>query len=123
MTVAITVVTFDSTEVAVDVTTVSIAADVVRDAALHLARARAGEERERQALQVAVDGRAEVVHHRLADEVREERLPDADHAGDDRDRDHPRDERSQEAELDRRLPGLRSTWIAVSRTARAGTAR
>ena len=33
------------------------AADVVGDAALHLAGARAREERERQALQVAVDGR------------------------------------------------------------------
>ena len=56
---------------------------------------------------MAVDRRAQVVHDRLADEVREQRLPDADHAGDDRDRDHPRDEGSEEAEIDARLRGLR----------------
>ena len=56
---------------------------------------------------MAVDRRAQVVHHRLADEVREKRLPHADHAGHDRDRDHPRDEGGEEAELDRCLPGLR----------------
>ena len=65
------------------------AADVVRDARLHLAGARAREEREREPLQVAEDRRAQVVHHALADLVREERLPDAEHAGDDGDRDHP----------------------------------
>ena len=65
------------------------AADVVRDPRLHLARARAREEREREPLQVAEDGRAQVVHHALADLVREQRLADAEHAGDDRDRDHP----------------------------------
>ena len=81
-------------------------ADVVRDPALHLARARAREEREREPLQVAVDGRAQVVHHRLADLVREERLPDAEHAGHDRDRDHPGDERDQQRAC-RRSPGRR----------------
>ena len=38
------------------------AADVVRDPALHLARARAREEREREPLQVPVDRGAQVVH-------------------------------------------------------------
>ena len=61
------------------------AADVVRDPALHVAGARAGEEGEREPLQVLVDRRAQVVHHRLADAVREQRLVDADRAGDDRD--------------------------------------
>ena len=65
------------------------AADVVGDARLHLARARAGEEREREPLQVAEDRGAQVVHHALADLVREQRLPDAEHAVDDRDHDHP----------------------------------
>ena len=74
-------------------------ADVVRDPALHLARARPGEERERQALEVAVDLRAQVVHDALADLVREERLPDADDAGDDRDRDHAGHERSQQTDV------------------------
>ena len=50
--------------------------------------ARAREEREREALQVPEHGGAQVVHHALADLVREQRLPDAEHAGDDRDRDH-----------------------------------
>ena len=68
------------------------AADVVRDARLHLAGARAREERERQALQVAEDGRAQVVHHALADLVREQRLDDAERARDDGDDDHPRGE-------------------------------
>ena len=53
------------------------AADVVRDARLHLARARAREEGERQPLEVPVDGRAEVVHHALADLVGQQRLVDA----------------------------------------------
>ena len=79
------------------------AADVVRDPALHLARAGPREEREREPLQVPVDGGAQVVHHRLADLVREERLPDADHAGHDRDRDHPGDERDQQRHVDGRL--------------------
>ena len=107
MTVATTVVTFDEHRGRGRRDDVLDPADVVRDPALHLARARAGEERQRQALEMAVDRRAQVVHHRLADQVREQRLPDADHAGDDRDRDHPRDERGEQAELDGRLAGLR----------------
>ena len=95
-TVAITVVTFETIDVAVEVTHVLDAADVVRDPRLHLARARAGEEREREPLEVAVDGGAQVVHHALADLVREERLDDAEHAGGDGDRDHPGDEHVQQ---------------------------
>ncbi len=72
------------------------AADVVRDARLDLARARAREEGEREPLQMAVDLRAQVVHHALADDVREPGLQDAEHAGGDRDRDHARDERDQQ---------------------------
>ena len=68
------------------------AADVVCDPRLHLAGARPREEGERQALEVLVDGGAQVVHHALADEVRLPGLGDADHAGDDRDRDHPGDQ-------------------------------
>ena len=50
------------------------AADVVGDAGLHLAGAGAGEERERHALQVAVDGGAQVVHDALADGGGDQRL-------------------------------------------------
>ncbi len=71
-------------------------ADVVRDPRLHLARARAREERKRHPLQVRVHGRAQVVHHALADLVGDPRLRDADHARDDRQRDHPRDELDHE---------------------------
>ena len=60
------------------------AADVVGDPRLHLARAGAREERERQALQVAVDRGAQVVHDALADEVGEPRLRHAEDAGGDR---------------------------------------
>ncbi len=74
-------------------------ADVVGDPALHLAGARAREEGEREPLQVPVDGGAQVVHDRLADAVREQRLPDAEHAGGDRDGDHPGHERGQEAHV------------------------
>ena len=56
------------------VTTRLHAADVVGDARLDLAGARAREEREREPLQVPVDLRAQVVHHALADEVGEPRL-------------------------------------------------
>ena len=48
---------------------------------------------------MAVDLRAQVVHHALADLVREQRLPDTDDPGDDRDCDHPGDERSQQADV------------------------
>ncbi len=44
-------------------------ADVVGDPRLHLARAGAREERQRHALQVRIDGGAQVVHHALADLV------------------------------------------------------
>ena len=89
------------------------AADVVRDARLHLAGARAREEREREPLQVAEDGRAQVVHDALADLVREQRLPDAEHAGDDRDHDH-------RGRVDRELPACRSPGSPAARRA-AGT--
>jgi hypothetical protein len=64
------------------------AADVVGDARLHLAGARAREEGQRQALQVAVDRGAQVVHHALADQVRQPRLRHAERPGGDRDGDH-----------------------------------
>ena len=48
---------------------------------------------------MAVDLRAQVVHDALTDLVREQRLPDADHAGDDRNRDHARDEGTQQAHV------------------------
>src|SRR5262249_387475 len=73
------------------------AADVVGDARLDLARARLGEERQRQALQVPVDGRAQVVHDALADDVRHPGLADAEDAGRDRDADHAPDQRDQQA--------------------------
>ena len=76
------------------------AADVVGDARLHLARARAREEREREPLEVRVDRRAQVVHDVLADAVREPRLPDADDAGHDRDRDHARDQQVEPRRVD-----------------------
>ena len=72
------------------------AADVVGDARLHLARARAREEGERQALEVAVDGRAQVVHDALADDVGDPRLRDAERAGGDRDPDHAEHQPGQE---------------------------
>ena len=75
------------------------AADVVRDPALHVAGARAREEREREPLQVLVHRRPQVVHDGLADAVREERLVDADGAGRDRDRDHPRHEEGEEMDV------------------------
>ena len=65
----------------------------------HLTRPRAREEREREPLQVLVDGGAQVVHHALPDLVREQRLHDAERPGDDRDRDHPRDEQVQQLEI------------------------
>ena len=76
-TVASTVVTFESTEVAVDVTTVSIPpmSFAIR---LCTSPVRPREEGQGEALEMAVDRGAQVVHHRLADEVREERLPDAE---------------------------------------------
>ena len=64
------------------------AADVVVDPRLHLARAGAREEGEREALQVAEDRGAQVVHDALTDLVREQRLDHAEDSGDDRDHDH-----------------------------------
>ena len=75
------------------------AADVVRDPRLDLAGARPREEGERQPLQVAVDRRAQVVHHLLADEVRHVRLHDAERAGRDRDPDHPGDEGGEQRDV------------------------
>ena len=80
------------------------AADVVVDARLHLARTRAREEREREALQVAEDGGAQVVHDALPDLVREQRLDHAEDPGDDRDHDHSRGverDRTRVVRLDR----------------------
>ena len=74
------------------------AADVVRDPALHLAGAGLREEREREPLQVAVDGRAHVVHHALADLRREVRLDDAERPGDHGDRDRDADEGARQSQ-------------------------
>ena len=71
-------VAFWAIVVAVVVTTLSMPADVVGDPRLHLAGPRPREERQRHALQVAVDGGAQVVHDPLADLVRDVRLPDAE---------------------------------------------
>ena len=88
------------------------AADVVGDARLDLAGARAREEGEREPLQVAVDLRAQVVHHALADEVRQPGLRDADDAGDDRDGDHPADQPA--AAASRSFSGI--AWSRTSRS-------
>ena len=48
---------------------------------------------------MAVHLRAQVVHHALTDLVREERLPDADHSGDDRNGDHAGDEGAEQAHV------------------------
>ena len=45
---------------------------------------------------MAVDGGTQVVHHPLADGVREQRLRDAERPGGDRDRDHPGDQRREQ---------------------------
>ena len=75
------------------------AADVVGDARLHLARARAREERQRHALQVCEHRRAQVVHHALADLIGDPRLRHADHAVDDRQRDHARDQPREQLQV------------------------
>ena len=66
------------------------AVDVVADAALDLARARLGEEAQRHPLQVGVEGQPQVVHHPLADHVRQVRLPDTDAGREERQHDHQR---------------------------------
>jgi hypothetical protein len=48
---------------------------------------------------VLVDGRPQVVHHALADLVREQRLDDAERAGEDGDRDHAGDEPVEQPEV------------------------
>ena len=98
-TLAITVVTLPTIEVAVERDDLLHAADVVRDPRLHVAGAGAGEEGQREPLQVLVDRRAQVVHHALADLVREQRLHDAERAGGDCDRDHAGDEQVQQREI------------------------
>ena len=95
-TEAITVVTLETIDAAVARHDGLHAADVVGDARLDLARAGAREERQREPLQVPVDLRAQVVHHPLADDVGQPRLPDAEDRGDDRDADHPGDEHDQQ---------------------------
>ena len=92
------------------------AADVVGDARLHLARARAREERQRQPLQVAVHRGAQVVHHALADDVGEPRLPHAQRAGGDADRDHPAHEPRQQRRV--ALAGSRRRGPRAAGTAR-----
>ncbi len=76
-----TVVTFETIDVAVDVTTVWTPPMSFAMRRLHLAGARAREEGEREPLQVPVDGGAQVVHDLLADAVRLPGLGDADDAG------------------------------------------
>ncbi len=110
--VASTVVTLETIDVAVRGDDVLHAADVVGDARLHLAGARAGEEGERQALQVAVDGGAQVVHDALADDVGQPRLRHAEDAGGDRDARSSRRRASVSSVVSR-------SGIAVSRTSRS----
>ena len=80
-TAATTVVTFETIEVAVEVTTLWTPpmSFAIRDWTSPVRVRR--EERERQPLQVAVDGGAQVVHDLLADDVREPGLQHAEHAG------------------------------------------
>ena len=95
------------------------AADVVGDARLDLARARLGEERQREPLQVLVDLRAQVVHHALADDVGQPGLADAQHPGGDRDADHPADQDEQQLVPVRR--GSRRRARPAAGTARPST--
>ena len=81
-------------------------ADVVGDPRLDLAGPGAGEERERHPLQVSVDGRAQIVHHALADHVGDIRLPHGDRRGHDRDRDHPQHELGQQRAVAVRKGGV-----------------
>ena len=82
------------------------AADVVRDPRLHLAGSRAREEREREPLQVPEDRRAQVVHHALADLVREQRL------------DHARARRSRSRSRSCRRRSARAPWCRCPRSPR-----
>jgi hypothetical protein len=75
------------------------AADVVLEAGLEVAGARAGEEAERHRLEVLVEAVPQVLHHALADDGRQVGLPDADRARDERDRDHQDDELPQQVQV------------------------
>ena len=92
-------VTLETIEVAVDVTTVWMPpmSFAMRDCTSPV-RVRV-KKRERQPLQMAVHGRAEIVHDSLPDDVREPRLRNAQHAGRDRDCDQPDDELVEESRL------------------------
>ena len=74
------------------------AADVVGDARLHLAGAGPGEEGQRHALQVRVDGGAQVVHDPLADLGGHVGLRHAERAVGDRHDDHGGGEHGQQAQ-------------------------
>ena len=94
--VAATVVTFWTIEVAVEVTTLSMPpmSLAIRDCTspVRVRVKKASDMRCRW----RVDGRAQVVHHALADLVGDPRLRHADHARDHRQRDHPGDELAQQ---------------------------
>ena len=97
--VAITVVTFETIDVAVIVTTLCDAADVVGDARLHLAGARPGEEGERHPLQVAVDRARRSCMTRWPTRFERYVWHDAERRRGDRDRDHAGDEQRQRARV------------------------
>ena len=103
--VATTVVTFETIEVAVVVTTLWTPpmSFAIRDCTspVRVRVKNASDSRWR----CSVDGGAQVVHHLLADEVRLPGLGDADHAGDDRDRDHAGDEQVEPRRVDVRALG------------------
>ena len=80
--VAITVVTFETIDVAVLVTTLWTPPMSFEIRRLHFAGSGPCEEGKRQALQVSEDCGAKVVHHALADLVREQCLPDSDSRSD-----------------------------------------
>ena len=93
---ASTVVAFETIDVAVGRDDVLYATDVVADTRLHFSRARVGEEREGEPLEVSIDARAQVVHDALADLIREQGLEHADDAGQHGDGDHAADERREQ---------------------------